>query len=201
MRHCLCWLLLAWPGIVPAEVYGYRDASGTPMFTDRAPHDGAQPLTESPINRMPATVTSPSLPVPAPPRTEQRSPYQRVSILFPAPDAVHPEPSGDLRVAVGSEPALLPDHRYRLLLDGQAQPTGLQLRNLDRGSHRLAVEIVDQEGRILVASAEQAVHIQRPSLLHKRRLRPCQPNTKDDQRPECQQNTLPLAPTARTTHQ
>lgn len=124
-------------------------------------------------------------------RATQRSPYLRLMIQFPAADAAHPDPSGDLRVEVISEPLLLPGHAYRLLLDGQAQPSGLQLHNLDRGSHRLAVEIVDDTGRVLAASGEQWVHIQRPSLIHKRRLRPCQPSTENGQRPECQPRHRP----------
>lgn len=190
MRCCLCWLLLALPAIAPAEVYRYRDASGTLMFSDRAPHDGAAPLSQNSINRMPATVAAPP-PVATAARTEQRSPYQQVSILLPAPNAAHLDPSGDLRVEASSEPALLPNHSYRLLLDGQTRPAGLQLRNLDRGSHRLAIQIVDANDRVLAASAEQWVHIQRPSLIHKRRQRPCQATAEHRQRPECQSRNLP----------
>ena len=191
MRQCLGWLLLTLPAIAQAEVYSYRDAGGTPMFSDRAPHEGAQPLIQNPINRMPATVTLAIPSDPAAARTEQRSPYQQVAILFPAADAAHPDPTGDLRVEASSEPALLPGHSYRLLLDGQAWPAGLQLHNLDRGSHRLAVQIVDATGRVLAGSAEQVVHIQRPSLIHKRRRQPCEATAEHRQRPECQPRQLP----------
>ncbi|MNJ63900.1 hypothetical protein D3C77_598280 [compost metagenome] len=92
-------------------------------------------------------------------------------------------------MVAGSEPPLRPGHAYQLLLDGQplsaagAGP-GFQLRNVDRGSHRLAVEILDAHGHSLIRSAEQSVHIHRPSLAQKRRIRPCQ---REDygRRPEC----------------
>ena len=191
MRHYLCWLLLTLPGIAPAEVYSHRDASGTPMFSDRAPHDGAQPLSQNPINRMPATVPPTTPRVATMARTEQRPAYQQVAILFPAADAAHSDPTGDLRVEASSVPALLPGHSYRLLLDGQTWPAGLELHNLDRGSHRLTVQIVDATGRVLAGSAEQVVHIQRPSLIHKRRRRPCEATAEHRQRPECQPSQLP----------
>lgn len=190
MRHTL-WLLALLPGITLAQVYSYRDASGALMFSDRPPHDGAQPLAPRPINRMPA-LSAPAAPTTTPNlvRTQQRSPYRHLAILSPRPDAAHPDVSGDLRVELGSEPPLLPGHAYRLMLDGQPQ-SGLQLRNLDRGSHQLVAQIIDETERVLAASAEQIVHIQRPSLINKRRLRPCAADGEDRERPECDPRHLP----------
>ncbi|MCY1310727.1 hypothetical protein D9M70_609520 [compost metagenome] len=58
------------------------------------------------------------------------------------------------------------------------------LENLDRGTHQLAVEIVDQQGRTVERTPSQPVHIVRISLSQKRLARPCE---KDDYgvRPEC----------------
>ena len=184
-RRWLYGLLLICPTVAVGEIYVYRDAHGMPHFSDR-PRDGAPPLKQPPINRLPAIALPAATPIPAQARTEQHSPYRRVTIRVPAPDAAHPDPSGDLRVEADSEPAKLSSHHYRLRLNGQPQAAGLQLHNLDRGSHRLAVEIIDSEGRVLAASVEQTIHIQRPSLLHKRRPRPCKANAEDVQRPECQ---------------
>ncbi|GAB3380111.1 hypothetical protein GCM10027514_19190 [Azotobacter armeniacus] len=75
---------------------------------------------------------------------------------------------GALTVTAASAPGLYPGHRYRLRLDGAAAgPDGLQavfaLNGLERGSHRLVVEILDADGRTLEHSPEQAVHLKPPS--------------------------------------
>ncbi|MNG14916.1 hypothetical protein D3C84_987090 [compost metagenome] len=110
-------------------------------------------------------------------------------LLIPEPDATIRSTAGELIVSVTSEPGLQKGHRYRLLLDGQ--PTGapgaspvFALSNIDRGTHHLAVEILDEQDRIVERTANQPFHMQRMSLAQKRRIKPCA--TADyGQRPEC----------------
>lgn len=192
MRHAL-WLLLAFSGLGEAQVYRAHDANGIPLFTDRPPLDGALPIATSPLNRMPAlhVATAPASP---PPATEQRSPYSALRIISPSPDNVSTEGSGTLRIDVASEPTLLPGHRYRLQLDDQTALTrshaSLQLHNVDRGSHRLRVEIIDDEDSVLIASAEQQIHVRRPSLLHPQRVRRCRVPSESRPAAECPPDAL-----------
>ncbi|MGP3790008.1 DUF4124 domain-containing protein [Pseudomonas sp. B392_1p] len=180
-----------------AQIYTHVDAEGNRVFSGRPLHEHSQPVALPPINRLP-----PALPVEAQPRPaapseySQAQTYQIVRILHPAADATYRDGAGDLSVLASSEPALHPGHAYQLLLDGQplgsaASQPRFQLHNLDRGSHRLAVEIVDAIGTSLIRSAEQTVHIHRPSLAQKRRVRPCQ---RDDygRRLECPMRDKPV---------
>ena len=115
--------------------------------------------------------------------------YDMLRILIPEPDATLRSNAGELIVSVTSEPGLQSGHRYRLLLDGQptAEP-GLSpvfaLSNIDRGSHTLSVEILDEAGRTVERTANQPFHMLRISLAQKRRSNPA---LLDDygQRPEC----------------
>ena len=55
--------------------------------------------------------------------------------------------NGSFSVQVELQPSLRPGHRLRLLLDGQpygqaGQGPELQLVNIDRGQHRLAVQVL-----------------------------------------------------------
>lgn len=184
----LALLLFSLP--LSAQVYTHVDAEGNRVFSDRPWHDQSQSVVLPPINRLPSAP-----PVEAQPRSaaqaghDRAQSYRFVRILQPAADATYRDGAGDLGVVASSEPALHPGHAYQLLFDGQplgsagAKPH-FQLHNVDRGSHRLAVEIVDANGTSLIRSAEQIVHMQRPSLAQKRRVRPCQ---RDDygHRPEC----------------
>ncbi|WP_223457841.1 MULTISPECIES: DUF4124 domain-containing protein [unclassified Pseudomonas] len=186
------WLLIACLIALPAsaEVFMYVDAQGNRVFTDQPKPGNARcvPLTKS--NRIAAIPTG-ATPLSADSSPEVQAPfhYDLLRILVPEPDATIRSNAGEVIVSATNEPGLQPGHRYRLLLDGQptAEP-GLSpvfpLSNIDRGSHTLSVEILDEQGRIVERTASQPFHMQRTSLAQKRRIKPC---TLEDygQRPEC----------------
>ncbi|WP_223511721.1 DUF4124 domain-containing protein [Pseudomonas sp. GL-R-26] len=186
------WLLIACLIALPtsAEVFMYVGAQGNRVFTDQPKPGDARRVPLTTTNRIAANSTS------AAPLIAQSSPevqalfhYEVLRILIPEPDATIRSNTGEVIVSATNEPALQPGHRYRLLLDGQptAEP-GLSpvfaLSNIDRGSHTLSVEILDEQGRIVERTASQPFHMQRTSLAQKRRIKPC---TLEDygQRPEC----------------
>lgn len=181
----LCLILLSPP--LQAEIYTYIDAEGNRVFTDRPGAGNAQRVTTTPANSMPAPPPPPSV---APTQTATPAlAYQMLRILLPAPDATIRDNAGKLIVTATSEPALHPGHGYRLLLDGRivgeaGRSPVFALENVDRGTHQLAVEITDAQGRIVERTPGQPLHMLRISLAQKRRANPCQ---KDDYgvRPEC----------------
>ena len=175
------------PGL--AQVYTYIDAQGNRVFTDQPRPGNAKKVQLPPGNRMP---TPPPGNASAPASEEVAKPrfhYEMLRLLIPEPDATIRSTSGELIVTATSEPGLLRGHHYRLLLDGQ--PTGapgpspvFALSNIDRGTHHLAVEILDEQGRIVERTANQPFHMQRVSLAQKRRIKPCA-IADYGQRPEC----------------
>lgn len=187
MRNLLFGLLLiALPGF--AQVYTYIDEEGNRVFTD-SPRNGsnAQQLQLAPSNRMnppPAPTVPAQMAEPGPVLN-----YQLLRILIPQPDASIRDNAGNLIVTATSEPGLHPGHGYRLLLDGQPLAAAgrspvFALENIDRGTHQIAVEIVDAQGRIVERTPSQPFHMLRISLAQKRLANPCK---KDDYgvRPEC----------------
>jgi hypothetical protein len=182
----LALLVLGQP--VLAEVYTYIDDEGNRVFTDRPKAGNAKRLELAPSNAMgqPAPIQPPPLYAKPIPREES---YQLLRILVPEPDATVRDMQGNLIVSAVSEPGLRAGHSYRLLLDGN--PVGepgrspvFPLENLDRGTHQLAVEIIDLQGRMVERTPSQPVHIMRTSLAQKRQARPCK--RKDyGVRPEC----------------
>ncbi|WP_263147033.1 DUF4124 domain-containing protein [Pseudomonas sp. RIT-PI-AD] len=192
MRTLLfCLLCLCLPA--SAEVYTYVDKDGNRVFTDRPSTGNAKRLQMAPSNAMPATAPyAPPVPAPILPPA-----YSLLRIIVPEPDATLTDGAGDLIVTATSEPGLLPGHSYRLQLDGKPAGSGrspvFPLSNLDRGTHTLAVEILDAEGRILERTPSQPVHVKRMSLTQKRRVHPCE---KADYgvRPECPLKDKPEEP-------
>lgn len=170
MRLPALCLLLACALPASAEIYRSTDAQGNPVFSDR-PLPGASRVELPADNRMDSPQTT-AVPAPGSAEPEGVPAYQQLRISQPAPDANLRSNDGSLSVSLSSQPALQPGHRYRLLLDGQAQGSStspqFRLHNLDRGSHSLAAEIVDADGRVLARSPSQSVHLQRHSVQHTR---------------------------------
>jgi hypothetical protein len=189
MRPLLLCLLLIAQGAL-AQVYTYVDAEGNRVFTDKPRSSSAQPVVLAPANSVqlgqPGSAAAPTAPAVASKMTIH---YQLLRILVPEPDASVHNASGDLIVTATSEPGLLPGHSYRLLLDGQVQGEPSRspvfpLQHVDRGTHLLAVEIIDAAGLTVERTPAQPFHMHRMSLAQKRKVKPCE---KDDYgvRPEC----------------
>lgn len=203
MRNLLfCSLmLLALPAL--AQVYTYIDGEGNRVFTDKPKSGDAERIELAPSNSMPTVGSQPAPEVVAPPEPGLR--YNVLRILVPQPDATIRDSAGNLIASVNSEPGLFPGHSYRLLLDGKqvGEPGSspvFPLENIDRGTHQLAVEIIDQQGRIIERTPTQPLHMLRISLEQKRMVTPCK---KADYgvRPECpikdkppEKKDIPLVP-------
>ena len=176
MRYGL-WI---WLVCLPAHagVYSYVDANGTRVFTDQPQDPRSTAVTLKPINQMQADselIPTRILRPEQVPTTE----YQWLNILAPSPDSTVQNGSGSLIVSVQSEPALMPAHQYRLLLNGRAygEPSVepfFTLEHVDRGSHSLSVEIINEKNQRQAISAAQTVHVRRISLADRRRVNPCQ---------------------------
>lgn len=182
----ICLLMLAGQ-LAVADVYTYIDAQGNRVYTDQ-PHRNAKKVDIAPSNNMAVP------PKKSAPKSASRNPpplfvYQLLRILAPEPDATIRDMQGNLIVTVTNDPALQPGHSYRLLLDGAPYGAAgrspvFSLTNIDRGTHQLSIEIVDQYGRVAERTPNQPFHMLRTSLAQKRMTQPC---AKEDYgvRPEC----------------
>lgn len=140
-------LLIALPAA--AQIYKYTDANGNTVYSDHSP-DGvkAQAVELPPLNSVESQ--PPSAPV-APSTDNREPPRSAYAILklagLPTEEALRAN-NGTFTVNVLIKPRLQPAHLLRLVLDDQpyGQPSNvpiLQLVNVDRGDHRLAVQVID----------------------------------------------------------
>jgi hypothetical protein len=152
-------LLIALPAA--AQIYKYTDANGNTAYSNQPP-DGvqAQPVELPPLNRVepqaPSAPQAPTAEQPQPPRNA----YEILELAgLPTDEALRAN-NGTFTVNVLIKPRLQPPHQLRLLLDDQpyGQPSNvpvLQLVNIDRGEHRLAVQVID--GQSVVQQSPPAV--------------------------------------------
>jgi hypothetical protein len=157
-------LLIALPAV--AQIYKYTDANGNTVYSDHSP-DGvqAQPVELPPLNRVEPQTPS----TPPPSSTETREPVRNAYDILelaglPTEEALRAN-NGTFTVQVLIKPRLQPPHQLRLVLDDEpyGQPSNvpiLQLVNVDRGEHRLAVQVVDGQ-TVIQQSAPVPLSVQR----------------------------------------
>lgn len=186
-RALICLLMLIGHSAV-AEVYTYIDAEGNRVFTDQ-PHKNAKKVDIAPSNQIRSAPKKPSQASSAKPKPGPLFHYQLLRILAPEPDTTIRDIQGNLIVTVTNDPELQPGHVYRLLLDGSVYGDAgrspvFPLTNIDRGTHLLSIEIVDQYGRVAERTPNQPFHMMRISLAQKRLANPCK-TEEYGVRPEC----------------
>ncbi|MFS2071384.1 DUF4124 domain-containing protein [Pseudomonas sp. CT11-2] len=150
MRSLLLCLLVLIALPAAAQIYKYTDANGNTAYSNQPP-DGvkARPVELPPLNSVERQSSSePVAPAQASSRDQPHSAYQVLELSgLPSEEALRAN-NGTFTVSVLINPRLQGTHRLRLLLDGQpyGQPSNvptLQLVNIDRGEHNLAVQVID----------------------------------------------------------
>ena len=144
-------LLLVLPAA--AQIYKYTDANGNTAYSSQPPDGTRSQAVELPplnsVERQP-TAPSPVSPIQTTSKDATRAAYEVLELIgLPSDEALRAN-NGTFTVDVLLQPRLQGGHRLRLLLDGQpyGQPGNvprLQLVNVDRGEHSLAVQVLDGE--------------------------------------------------------
>ncbi|USD37685.1 DUF4124 domain-containing protein [Ferrimonas sp. SCSIO 43195] len=169
MRILLLLLLIS--GLAQGTVYRWVDANGVVHYSDTAPAkaraDRLQPTADSQVRIRPMT-----LPAGSDPQAEDTAPHYQLTLLTPTADATLRDNRGRITVKAAVTPALARNHRLLLLLDGQAQAMNgkaMTLDNVDRGSHQLQLQAIDDQGQLLGSSDAITVHLHRQSVLQSQR--------------------------------
>jgi len=172
MRTALFSLLLILSVPALAQIYKYTDDKGNTVFTNQPPEGvAADEVKLPPANTV--NIKTPDMPPPLADdrQDEQRQPYRSLSIGGIPDDEALRANNGTFTVTAQLDPPLLQGHQVRFLLDGIPQApaspsTSLQLNNVDRGTHRLEVEVLSGE-RVLQRAMEtftvQRVHTSSPA--------------------------------------
>lgn len=169
MRTACLLLLMMLAAPASAEVYRYVDEQGVVHYTDKPPGRDAKPATLPPLHTYPAG-RPPEPDAPSAPETPASAGKLQVRIDAPAPDQTFRDPSGSVSVSASVSPALPGGHGLIYYVDGSAatpepvQTTGFTLSGLERGEHRIAVAVVDGDGREVARSATVSVHLKPPTV-------------------------------------
>lgn len=173
-------IILAAFALVPTdtrgEIYKTIDEDGNVVFTDIAPPNISETveLSNSTSYTPPATPASPTTgtqqPIGAPAASAQPEViYQSILINAPANDEAVRDNAGNITISVEVKPSLAPGHSIALVVDGKRVSTSVSgqfpLRNVDRGTHTLSAQVLDENQMILKQSSDQTFHMLRYSAL------------------------------------
>jgi hypothetical protein len=146
------------------KVFVTRDANGVLIFSD-SPQPGAEELNLSTrANIMEAT--DPTLPARKAPAPE---PFT-VEIVQPEDHGTVRDNTGSVYVSGKISPMFQRGLRVRLLIDGQAKVEPQNnavfiLRDVERGEHKLQMELFDQNGKLIATSPVTTFYLHRASAI------------------------------------
>jgi hypothetical protein len=165
----LCALSVAAQGST-REMWTWVDANGVTHFSD-TPVPGAKKMELTGFGAPAASGSAP--PRPAAPAATGRSDvapsYRSIEIRQPAEGDSFFGADAMVNIAIETDPALAPDHRIAVFLDGRLvqNASGTRqytLSGLPRGTHTLSAAIQDAQGTELLRSATRTFYVQQPSV-------------------------------------
>lgn len=156
---------------VCAQVYKWTDSQGVIHFSDR-PHSGAETIKNIDIQSYstPAPSAVPSIkPTEEEPVEKKQEEYTGLTISEPKEQETIRNNQGEVVVIVNVEPELFPDNTLQLIVDGVSKGApqnklAFTLSGIYRGTHTVAVQVLDANGKVLKTSPEITFFMQRPRV-------------------------------------
>ncbi len=167
LMKSLTLLLIMTPLVsVAATVYKVVDEDGNISFSDKpSPQAKIIEVKKAPVISMPDV----ELPEGQAAEEETEITYQTLLINKPDNDQTIRDNTGSLDIVLALEPALKQQHKIRLSLDGKQVATvdllNLKLNNIDRGTHEIVAEVIDEESQVVISSEAVTFHMHRFSQL------------------------------------
>ena len=168
-------LTVALASVAHGQIYRTVDENGNVVFTDIPPREtdtAEQVIVEEPNSFAIEEAIGPREQWIVEPEAagddEPAFSYKSLEIKSPQDDEAVRENAGNITIVGVASPRLQQGHRMRLFMDGQPVSEGRQsqfaLENVVRGTHVLALEIIDGKGRTLIRSDPHSFHMLRVSV-------------------------------------
>lgn len=168
MRKGLWLVFLTSPLLAAEPVYHWVDRHGVSHYSDTPQPaatriDLAEPLLlgtgPMAVQTSAASKAVPTLPTPS----------HQLQLVSPEPEATIRDNQGQVRIAARLTPAITTPFTLKVWLDGSLiasleNALALQLQNVDRGAHRLHLDVVSPDGTILAKTIESRFYLHRARI-------------------------------------
>jgi hypothetical protein len=161
--------LFCWIGNANAEIYTWTDGSGVVHFSDH-PEPGAKTIEVQEIQTYSAPPSQPTSTLQPPPKgVKERATYSAINIVEPANQTTVRNPQGYVPVTVEVKPKLEDGDGLQLVLDGVVigrpqQTSSFSLQGIERGSHQLVAQVVNEKGTVLTSSDPTTIFMMQPRV-------------------------------------
>lgn len=172
----LIFIVIASAAMAETTLYRWVDDQGRVHYSDRPRADAQQVQIGEPMTY---TERRPQAPPARTPDTQRSfepadsfAGYNSVGVNSPTHDEVLWNIGGTLRVNLSVQPQLQQGHSIRVNFNGgqvadwPAGSTSHTLKNVFRGTHTLAVSIVDSNGDEIAVSEPVSFHVKQSSILN-----------------------------------
>ncbi|MBW8191157.1 DUF4124 domain-containing protein [Neiella marina] len=168
-------LLSTWTLTSNATVYSWTDENGNVVYSD-LPRPGADTI-DLRARVQNVTDTATALPTLQTASTSESIPQPAISISEPENDATIRSAEGNLMIAAELAIPAGVTQRLQLLIDGETQGKPQRektfvLTGVERGTHTLQLQLVNNQGSVLASSPTTTIHMHRPSKLHNAKTGP-----------------------------
>lgn len=147
-----------------AQIYQWTDDNGRVHFSD-IPHLGATVINQksAPIVTAPAVIKAQSI------ASKSNQHDFKIAIIEPVDQATIRNNQGYIAIRAHITPELKSGFKIQILLDGVATGSSFStlsatLNDIDRGAHRLELQLIDKHGALVSRSSSITVFMQRPRI-------------------------------------
>jgi len=160
-------LLIILPLLCQAAVYKWEE-NGVVHYSDK-PASGAEKIKMPELQTYePPPIPAAKEQAPAVTKVEKKQPenYKSISLLTPVHDSTVRNTIGLVDVNVDLEPELFEGHKFVVLLDGKPAMKShtsyfVTLENVDRGTHKLKVQVMDKNNNVVMTTKEVTFYMHR----------------------------------------
>jgi len=162
MRICLLILCL-FPLLCSAAVYRWVDNKGSVHYSDK-PRKGAKKTFIPEVQ----TYEAQQLRSPSPRVTkDSRLSYSQLVITQPQPETTFRNTTGAVDVQFTLKPELQANDKVQFLLNGKVvassgSTAGFSFTGINRGTHQIALQVVDGDGKVLIKSRAITIYMHQP---------------------------------------
>jgi hypothetical protein len=148
------------PMTVMAAIYQSTDQSGNVIFSDM-PGAGSKVITSP----EPQTFKAPALSSNQVPQQEEPLfKYAKFAILSPENNGTVRDNSGNVMINLAIDPPLRETDKVQLIMDGNnlyvpIQASVINLTNVDRGTHTVQVQIIDDKNQVIATTNAVTFHL------------------------------------------
>jgi uncharacterized protein YcfL len=155
-----------------AQIYRWVDSQGVVNYSDM-PHAGAQAVKDSDIQSYSTPLPSSSSTEPAIEKQgdtkKSQHDYKKVVIIEPADQITIRNTQGYVLVKAEIQPKLFVGDNAQLIFDGTAQGSpqntlSFELNGVNRGSHTIAIQVINSDGDVLKTSPAITIFMQQPRI-------------------------------------